>query len=338
MNDALGTQAPEIRVDNRDIMTHTLPKISIVTPSFNQGEFLEECIESVLSQNYPNLEYIIMDGGSSDNSVEIISKYKNYLKYWQSQPDGGQYAAIEDGFSRSTGEIMAWLNSDDKYHHNAFYKIAYIFSSFQNMEWIVGRQTCWDKCGDVSFVNRSLPTYGRERFMRKDYCDPHIQQESSFWRRSLWEKAGGYLRKDLAFAGDLELWLRFFRCAELHSVDAILGGFRNHGNQKSVLFAEKYRTEAEALLDTEIDLYNRTDGAECSTPPDAVPVPADLVSDFIDTACAGLELKSFRYGDDSDKVASCLIRQFEDEQEAMCRTLSWRITQPLRWLGGMFNK
>lgn len=319
-------------------MAHKLPKITIVTPSFNQGEFLEECIESVLGQNYPNLEYIIMDGGSSDNSVEIISRYSKHLKYWQSQPDGGQYAAIEDGFSRSTGEIMAWLNSDDKYHHNAFYKAAYTFSTFQHLEWIVGRQTCWNRNGEVSFVNSSLPTYGREKFLRKGYCDPHIQQESTFWRRSLWERAGGFLRRDLDYAGDLELWLRFFRFAELYSVDAILGGFRSHGNQKSALCSEKYQGEAETILDEEINLYNRCAGACCIPPPDAVPIPADGVADFMDAVCARYELKTFRYGDDSDKVISCLLRQLKEGQESIRRTLSWRITRPLRWLGGIFIK
>lgn len=319
-------------------MIRTLPKISIVTPSFNQGEFLEECIDSVLSQNYPNLEYIIMDGGSSDNSVEIISKYKKHLKFWRSQPDGGQYAAIEDGFRHSSGEIMAWLNSDDKYHHNAFYKVAYIFSSFQNLAWIVGRQTCWDKNGDVSYVNRLLPTYGRESFLRKKYNNPHIQQESSFWRRSLWDKAGGYMHKDLEYAGDLELWLRFFRSEELYSVDAILGGFRNHGNQKSVHGTEKYMVEADEILEKEINLYNQTKGAMCIAPPDVVPVIADLVSNFMNDVSAELGLNPHRYFSDSDKVISCLMRQFEDELKYIHKTLSWRITRPLRWLGGIRSK
>jgi glycosyltransferase involved in cell wall biosynthesis len=92
-----------------------LPKISIVTPSFNQGMFLEKTILSVLEQGYPNLEYIIIDGGSSDNSVEIIKKYEKHLAYWESEPDQGQSHAINKGFERATGEIFGWLNSDDWY-------------------------------------------------------------------------------------------------------------------------------------------------------------------------------------------------------------------------------
>jgi glycosyltransferase involved in cell wall biosynthesis len=312
---------------------NTLPKLSIVTPSFNQGEFLEECIVSVLGQNYPNLEYIIMDGGSSDNSVEIIKKYEKYLTYWQSIADGGQYAAIEDGFRRSTGEIMAWLNSDDKYHHNSFFKVAYTFSSFEELEWIVGRPTIWDKNGDVNLVYSYLPTYGRGKFLQKDYNRFFIQQESTFWRRSLWEKSGCYLRRDLDYAGDLDLWLRFFRHAELHTVDAILGGYRSHGNQKSALCMDKYMAEVEMILDAEIDLFKCSEGADCSEPPKILTINADDVAKYIDAACAGLEKKCFRFGDDSDKVTACLLRQL-DELEAVHTSLFWRLTKPLRWLCG----
>lgn len=318
-------------------MINKLPKISIVTPSFNQGEFLEQCIDSVLSQNYPDLEYIIMDGGSSDNSVDIIKKYEKYLAYWQSGADGGQYAAVEAGFRRSQGEIMAWLNSDDKYHHNAFYKVAYTFSAFGHLEWIVGRPTFWDKNGDPFLVFDSLPVYGREKFLRKGYNDPFIQQESSFWRRSLWEKAGGCLRKDLDYAGDLELWLRFFRYAELHSVDAILGGYRQHGNQKAAHCMDKYRAEAETILCEEIEMFKRSEGVSCFAPPTPVSFHPDVVASYISAFCNESEMKLFKLWDESDKVAACLLRQLEAEcakLETMRRSLSWRLTKPLRWLGG----
>ncbi len=97
-------------------MNNTYPKISIVTPSYNQGQYLEQTILSVIGQNYPNLEYIIIDGGSTDNSIEIIKKYERYLAYWVSEKDKGHYHAVQKGFDKSTGEIMSWLNSDDILH------------------------------------------------------------------------------------------------------------------------------------------------------------------------------------------------------------------------------
>ncbi len=227
------------------------PKISIVTPSFNQGQFLEECIDSILSQNYPNLEYIIIDGGSNDGSVEIIKKYEKYLTYWQSKPDGGQYDAIDQGFRRTTGEIMAWLNSDDKYHPDSLFKVADIFEKYYDVEWITGRPTSWNKDGQIINVGW-LPSWCRENFIQPGPKKYYIQQESTFWKRTLWQKSGEKLKTDLKFAGDFELWLRFFRYAQLYTVDIVLAGFRHHPNQKTKLFKEKYNREAELLINQEI--------------------------------------------------------------------------------------
>ena len=99
------------------------PKFTIVTPNYNGDKFLEQTILSVINQNYPNLEYIIIDGGSNDSSIEIIKKYENYLTYWISEPDNGMYEAIQKGFDKSTGEIMAWVNSDDMSHNNSFFTV-----------------------------------------------------------------------------------------------------------------------------------------------------------------------------------------------------------------------
>jgi glycosyltransferase involved in cell wall biosynthesis len=250
----------------------TLPLISIVTASFNQGQFLEECIDSVLGQNYPNLEYVIMDGGSTDNSVEIIKKYSRYLTYWQSRPDGGQYAAINEGFSRTSGGIMAWLNSDDKYHTGAFFKIAYVFDSHKEVEWITGRPTVFDKDGDIVLIFDYLPVFSREKYLTQGYADPHIQQESSFWRRSLWEKAGGMVRGDMEYAADMELWTRFFRHAPLYSLDAALGGYRYHGNQKAILNPEKYTGEADRIISEEIDRLEKGLSDEMLPSPDPIQI------------------------------------------------------------------
>jgi GT2 family glycosyltransferase len=249
-----------------------VPKISIVTPSFNQAGFLEECIDSVLSQNYPSLEYIIMDGGSSDGSVEIVKKYAKHLTYWQSRSDGGQYNAIDEGFKRTTGEIMAWINSDDKYHRDAFLKVADFFCRAKNAEWITGRPTFWGQEGELTHFEERLPKYCRQDFLDGRYNHPFIQQESTFWKRSLWQKAGGSLRIDLEYAGDLELWLRFFRYAQLYTVDAFLGGYRAHGNQKAKLHMDKYVAEAELLVAEELRLL----GELLSVTLPAAPTPVIL--------------------------------------------------------------
>lgn len=345
------------------------PKISIVTPSFNQGEFLEECIDSILSQNYPNLEYIIMDGGSTDNSVEIIKKYEKYLTYWRSGRDAGQYAAIDEGFKKTTGEIMAWLNSDDKYHHLAFYKVAYIFSKHRDIEWVTGRPTVLDKDANVYWIYEHLPTFCREKYLKKIYRDPFIQQESTFWRRSLWEKAGGMLSSDLTYAGDLELWRRFFRVAQLYTVDTLVGGYRLHGNQKAALFMDKYAEEAEKVLNSEIELFYKGGKTDLVPAPTPLSVPHNEVKSYIDALYASMGHSIYKLSDDSDLVCNYLItklsevvaesatkseiidglkgqleeREVErsakvDEVNAMRSSMSWRITAPLRWVSDKLRR
>jgi glycosyltransferase involved in cell wall biosynthesis len=232
-----------------------IPTISLVTPSYNQGDYLDECIDSVLSQNYPNLEYIIMDGGSTDNSVEIIKKYEKHLTYWQSRPDGGQYEALNNGFSKSRGEIMTWLNSDDKFHPNAFFTVAGIFTLRNDVEWITGRLNTLNEKGEQSWICEYLIPWERSKYLKKEFMDPWIQQEGTFWRRRLWEKSGSILRADLDFAGDLELWTRFFRYAQLYGVDTLLAGYRFQPKSKARLFMDKYLQEANRVLDEEIKLF-----------------------------------------------------------------------------------
>lgn len=236
-----------------------LPKISIVTPSYNQSEFIEECIDSVLSQGYPHLEYVIMDGGSTDGSVEIIKKYEKYLTYWQSQSDGGQYAAIDQGFTKTSGEIMAWINSDDKYHTDAFFKVAALFNKHKQVEWLMGRPTGWNRAGRLDDIVSKVPQWSREYILSKQWLADNlwIQQESTFWKRTLWEKAGGKLREDFKIAGDFELWLRFFRHAQLFFVDTFLGGFRSYDSNRSKVLWEKYLHEIGQAINEELNLIKK---------------------------------------------------------------------------------
>ena len=190
----------------------TYPKITIVTPNLNGGLFLEKAICSIVGQNYPNLEYIIIDGASIDNSIEIIKKYSDKISYWISEKDNGMYAAIQKGFARSSGEIMGWLNSDDILHTNSLFHIAKIFQDNPNVEWIEGVNTLIDANDLITNVhipaNRHLYYYLLKLQDSKSFR--YIQQESTYWKRSLWEKSGASLNVSLKYAGDYELWMRFF--------------------------------------------------------------------------------------------------------------------------------
>ncbi len=221
------------------------PKISVVTPTFNRADYLEETILSVLNQNYPNLEYIIIDGGSTDHTIDIIKKYESSLAYWISETDQGMYYAIQKGFEKSSGDIMAWLNSDDKYHYGSLEVVAKIFSELETIDWITGTPSLYNEDGLCVKVF-PCARWSESRFWVGDYR--WIQQEGIFWRRSLWEKAGSTLNLSRKFAADFDLWCRYFEYSKLNSVETILSGFRLYGNQISVLKKTTYEDEVKEIV------------------------------------------------------------------------------------------
>lgn len=230
-------------------------KFAIVTPSYNQDRFLEAAMLSVLDQSGVDIEYVVMDGGSTDGSRAIIERLAARLTHWESAKDGGQYDAITRGFAHTSGDVMAWLNSDDMLVPGALATVAEIFEQFPEVQWLTTTtQIRWDAAGRIARV-LNVPGYTRDGFLAGEYLPRSghfsvgwIQQESTFWRRSLWDKAGAQIGKAYPLAGDFELWARFFEHAELHAVEVPLGGFRFHGDQKTGGDRADYMTEAERAL------------------------------------------------------------------------------------------
>ena len=210
-----------------------LPKISIITPSYNQGKFIERTIKSVLDQDYPHLEYIVMDGGSSDGTVEILKKYDARLK-WLSQKDNGQSAAINEGIRMSTGDIIAYLNTDDTYEAGALKQVADIFTGDPSVMWLTGRCRIIDE-NDLE-IRRLISKYKNLLLNHYSYqlllvTNP-ISQPSTFWRRQIVEEYGLF-DEDEHLAMDYEYWLRIGKQYPPKILDSFLSSFRIHHSSKS---------------------------------------------------------------------------------------------------------
>jgi glycosyltransferase involved in cell wall biosynthesis len=212
-------------------------------------------MESVLGQGYPRLEYVVVDGGSTDGSAQVIENRAAGLAWWVSEPDDGAWEAINKGFAHTSGEVMGWLGSDDLLMPWSLSIVGEVFATFPEIEWLTTLfPTACDESGrPVKSFYRDA--YSAEAFFRGENLPfagwpavGFIQQESTFWRRSLWERAGGRLEQALDLAADFELWARFHRAgAELYSVPVPLASFRVHANQKSSNL-EAYVEEARAVL------------------------------------------------------------------------------------------
>jgi glycosyltransferase involved in cell wall biosynthesis len=205
------------------------PLVSIVTPSFNQAKFLERTIESVLSQKYPNLEYIIMDGGSNDGSLEIIQKYAKRISYWESKKDKGQTAAINKGFAKASGQIYAWLNSDDTYVPGAILEMVDYLGANPGVGMVYG---------DCNFIDAQDNIVGKFNAQQTDYHFlkrgfVHIPQQSAFWRSSLHKKVGP-LDESIYFAMDYDLWLRLAKISKIKYYPRLWANFRLHDDAKTI--------------------------------------------------------------------------------------------------------
>ena len=229
--------------------------VSIVTPSLDQAGFVEHALRSVLDQGYPALEYVVADGGSTDGTREIVERYAHRLSAWWSEEDAGPAAAVERGLSGATGEIMGWLNADDALLPGSLWLVAELFEAFPHVDWLTtGFPLYLDERGRIVHAGRALG-FAREPFLaglHGGVAAPSRlyfpQQESTFWRRRLWEAAGSRLNVAAEPAADFDLWSRFFAHAELYTVDAPLGAFRVHAAQRTATQRDRYRSRAREAL------------------------------------------------------------------------------------------
>ena len=226
------------------------PRISLVVPNYNSEDFIEATIQSILSQKYSNLQLIVVDGASTDGSRQIIERFLDRIDVLIVEPDEGQYDALNKGFGHADGDILGWLNSDDILLPGALRSVARIFADNPHAEWITGRSSYLSEEGRLLRSDPARP-WSWLRFVCGDFR--YIQQESNFWTRSLWDTAGARLDTSLRLAGDLDLWARFFDHAQLHSVDAFIGAFRQRLAQRSWAERLAYETEALAVLQKKRD-------------------------------------------------------------------------------------
>ena len=208
-------------------------KISIITPSYNQAPFIERTIKSVLSQNYPDLEYIIMDGGSTDGTVEILKKYEGKI-IWKSEKDQGQSDAINKGLQMANGDIVAYLNSDDTYEPGALKKVADFFQNNPEMKWVYGKCKIIDENDQeirkpiTFYKNLLLKKFSYAKLLSENF----ISQPATFWKREIHAEIG-FFDENEHFCMDYEFWLRIGRKYPAGVINAYLANFRYHTSSKS---------------------------------------------------------------------------------------------------------
>ncbi|MGH2581913.1 MAG: glycosyltransferase family 2 protein [Anaerolineales bacterium] len=208
----------------------THPLVTIVTPSYNQAAYLEEAVESVLNQVYNNIQYILIDGGSTDGIAKIIKKYASRLDYWVSEKDRGQTDALNKGFAHTKGKYCAWLNADDRLKPNAVAEAVDYLEKNSDVGMVYGDADFIDVEGNV--IGRFAARQTDYAKLRKGYV--HIPQQAAFWRASLWWQVGP-LDPDVTFAMDYDLWVRLAKVSKLKYVPRLWAEFRLHQDSKTLI-------------------------------------------------------------------------------------------------------
>jgi glycosyltransferase involved in cell wall biosynthesis len=227
-----------------------LPRITVITPSYNQGPFIDQTIQSVLSQGYPNLEYIVLDGASTDNTLEVLKKYDGQLT-WISEKDRGQSHAINKGFRMATGEVVAFLNSDDLYLPGALQTVGEYFASHPASSWVTGRCRIIDQ--DNRVIRKGITHYKNLWLRFASYqtlqITNYVSQMATFWRREVIEQVGE-IDESLHYAMEYDFWLRIGRHYKLDVIDPYLACFRIHASSKA-------GASASAQFDIELGIIRR---------------------------------------------------------------------------------
>lgn len=205
-----------------------IPKVSIVTPTYNQGRYVARTVRSVLLQDYPNLEYLFLDGGSTDGTMAEVEPYLKRFAYWRSERDGGQADAVQEGLRRASGDVMAYLNSDDVLAPGAVRRVVRFFERHPDVDAVYSHRVVIDE-NDRIVSTWLLPPHSNYLISRWDL----LPQETCFWRRKLFERAGN-VDSSMAFALDYDLFVRYMRAGRFARLNAFLGAFRRHGASKTV--------------------------------------------------------------------------------------------------------
>jgi glycosyltransferase involved in cell wall biosynthesis len=213
-----------------------LSKVTIVTPSFNQAAYLEQTIMSVLNQDYPNIEYIVIDGGSTDGSVDVIKRYQDRLAYWISEPDGGQSHAINKAFEHATGQIFNWLNSDDLLMPSAVRIAVHYLTENPDIGMVYGDRIIIDEGGNFLSLTQ-VPSYNAGIFRHH----LRVPQETTFFRSELWMQVDG-VDEELKFCMDYDLFVKLSKITQFYHIPFVLGAYRKHPLSKTVIYSRTLKT------------------------------------------------------------------------------------------------